>query len=222
MRQPPENVEALWSDLADTDAATAYRAMWSLTKMPKETVAHIAGQLKPVVAPDPRKVERLIADLNSQIFAVREKANRDLTTLDVLVAPALKEALKANPSLETRQRLEKLLLRLLGPINLAEHLRAVRAVEALEYTGTSGAKALLSKYAAGAAGARLTRHANDALQLPGKGCAGSHVPESAAPIFTATRYHPAPWAAWARLAFGMHRTEALARKDWPFSPVARN
>jgi WD40 repeat protein len=163
-QQVAQNVEALWNDLADANAARAYRAIWALAKRPKEAVSLIAGKLKPAVAPDPRRVVRLIADLDSQAFAVRENANRELIKWDELVAPALSKDLKANPSLETRQRLEKLLHRLLGPITVAEHLRAVRAVEALEYIGTSGAKALLDKYAAGGAGARLTRHANDALR----------------------------------------------------------
>jgi hypothetical protein len=57
------DIERLWVDLADPDAAVAYRAIWALTRTPKETVAYIAGRLNPVVAPDPAKVKRLIEDL---------------------------------------------------------------------------------------------------------------------------------------------------------------
>jgi WD40 repeat protein len=173
--QPPEanqeksratgagSIEKQWSDLADTDAVKAYQAIWALTKTPRETVAYIAGQLTPAVAPDPRKVEGLIDDLNSQTFAVREKAQQELVKLGGLAGSALKKRLKADPSLETRQRVEKLVHRLLGPLTLPEHLRAVRAVETLEHIGSDAAKTLLSKYAAGAAGARLTQDATDAV-----------------------------------------------------------
>ena len=151
------NLKKLWNDLADVDGAKAYRAILTLTKTPKETVAFIAGKLEPAVAPDPRKVERLIEDLKSETFAVREKANLELTLLGGLVEAALRKALKGNPELETRQRVERLVDRLFGPITLPDHLRAVRAVEALEYIGTGEAKKLLTNYAAGAPGARLTQ-----------------------------------------------------------------
>ncbi|MCI0683417.1 MAG: hypothetical protein L0Y71_15035 [Gemmataceae bacterium] len=65
----------LWKDLADTDAAKAYRAIWALTKTPKETVAFFAGRLERTAAPDQRQVERWIEHLTSETFAVRDKAN---------------------------------------------------------------------------------------------------------------------------------------------------
>lgn len=157
------SIESHWSHLGDMDAAKAYRAIWALTKTPKETVTYIAGQLKSAVAPDPRNLERLIDDLDSNTFAVRQKAHQELIKLGGLAESALKEKLKAVPSLETRQRLEKLVTPLHGPLTLPDHLRAVRAVETLEHIGSDAAKALLSKYAAGAPGARLTQEAKDAV-----------------------------------------------------------
>src|SRR5258708_2313340 len=81
--QPPEpkqekgpglaggTLEHLWSNLADMDAAKAYRAILASTKTPSETIAYIAGRLERAVAPNPRQVERWIEDLNSETFAVR-------------------------------------------------------------------------------------------------------------------------------------------------------
>jgi WD40 repeat protein len=160
---PTGTLDALWSDLADADAVKAYRSVWALTKTPKETTAYVGERLKPTAAPDAQKVERLVTDLNSDRFAVRDKANQELARLGGLVEPALRKALEANPSLETRQRIEKLLRGLLGPITLPERLRAVRAVETLELIGTGEAKALLAQYAAGAPRARLTQDATEAL-----------------------------------------------------------
>src|SRR5262249_2404771 len=92
-----------------------------------------------------------------------EKARMELAKWGDVVEPNLRKALKGNPALETRRRLESLVNRLLGPITLPDQLRAVRAVEVLERTGSDAAKALLSRYAGGAPNGRLTRDAQEAL-----------------------------------------------------------
>jgi WD40 repeat protein len=153
----------LWRDLADADAAKAYQAIWALTRTPDEAVGFIGSQLKPAAVPDARQVARLLEDLNSKTFAVREKAQQELIKLGGLAEPALKQLLKADAPLETRQRAEKLLERLRGPLTHPEHLRAIRAVETLEYIGSAAAKQLLARYAAGAPDARLTQEAQAAL-----------------------------------------------------------
>jgi WD40 repeat protein len=162
------NLKGHWRDLADPDASKAYQAILALTQTPRETVLYIAGQLKPALAPDPRKVEQLIADLNSATFGVREKATQELTRMGGLAEAALKKALKDPPSLEASKRIEKLLHQLLGPLTLADQLQAVRAVETLEDIATAEAKALLASYAAGAPGASLTAHAKDVLHHWGR------------------------------------------------------
>ena len=153
-QQPSEpatkSIEGHWKDLAVQDAAKAYQAIWALIKTPRETVAYMEQHLKPAVAPEPRKVEDLIDDLNSENFSIRDKANRELVKLDRLAESALKKKLSANLSLETRQRIEKLLGRLLGPISASVQLQSARAVETLELIGSDAAKALLTKIAAGA------------------------------------------------------------------------
>ena len=39
-----ERSARLWGDLAGLDASKAYRAIWELTKTPRETAAYIAGR----------------------------------------------------------------------------------------------------------------------------------------------------------------------------------
>ena len=53
-----------------------------------------------------------IADLDSKTFAVRQKATEELEKLGELAVPALEDRLQNNPSLEVKQRLEKLLAKL--------------------------------------------------------------------------------------------------------------
>ncbi len=156
-------IESLWNDLADADATNAYRAIMALTKIPKGTVAFLAASLEPALAPDAKMVDGLLQDLSSETFAVREKASKELIKIGDLAEPSLRKALAADPTPEAKQRLEKIIDRLTGPITTPDGLQAVRAVEALENIGGE-AKSLLAKYAAGAPGALLTREATQALQ----------------------------------------------------------
>jgi hypothetical protein len=56
-----------------------------------------------------RQISQLIADLDSDRFAKREKANQSLADFGELAEPAMREALAGKPSAEVRQRLQKLL-----------------------------------------------------------------------------------------------------------------
>jgi WD40 repeat protein len=152
-----------WGELASAKAPLAYRAVWALTRTPAETVSFLHSRLQAAVAPNPQALERWIEDLGSERFAVREKANRELEKLGGLAESALRKAFQGNMPLEARQRAEKLLNKLLAPLTLPDHLRAVRAVEVLEHIGTNEARKLLQTYATGARGARLTVEAKEAL-----------------------------------------------------------
>ncbi len=120
-------------------------------------------RLRPAAASDPKKIARLIADLDQDDFAARESATKQLSELGDLAEPALRAALNDKPSADKRRRLDELLKRL-DPSNSPELLRGVRAVEVLESLGTSEAWQVLQALAEGAAGARLTREANAALK----------------------------------------------------------
>ena len=48
-------IEILWADLADADAARAYRAIWALLMAPDRVVPFLAERLKPIAMDDPDK-----------------------------------------------------------------------------------------------------------------------------------------------------------------------
>jgi WD40 repeat protein len=156
--------QRLWADLASADAARAYRAGWALRQTPTETVTFLAAQLPAANSPDPRQVQQWINDLSSQRFAVRQHANRELEKLGGLAEAALKKAVQGSLPLEADRRVRNLLERLLGPLTIPEHLRAVRVVEILEGLGTADARKLLQRYAGGATASRLTDDARQALE----------------------------------------------------------
>jgi hypothetical protein len=112
---------------------------------------------------DPRRVARLIADLDNDDFAVRERSSEELAKLGDAVAPALRRSLEGSPSPETRLRVRGLLEKLEGPTPAPERLRRVRSVEVLELAGTSEARQLLEAVVAEDPGTELGREAKAAL-----------------------------------------------------------
>jgi hypothetical protein len=170
-RTPPATltaaqVEALWGDLAADDAARAYQAIRKLASAPTSAIPFMLKRLLPVPPVDEKHVARLIADLDSDDFATRQKAAEELEKLADRVLPAYRKALEGNPSIETRRRLEDLLDKATPAwwdVSGAR-LRSLRAVEALELAGTKEARAVLTVLAGGAAGARLTEQAKSALE----------------------------------------------------------
>lgn len=157
-------VDALWKDLASEDARKAYEAVRTLGIGRGPVLAALKERVRAVPAPDARKIAQLIADLDSNMFAVRQKATDELEKLGELVEPDLKRVLEGQPPLEMRMRVDKLLERL---VNAApptpEELRSLRALEVLEMQGSTEARETLEAIAKGAAGARLTRFAQSAL-----------------------------------------------------------
>src|SRR5262249_43953734 len=111
-RSPDEGaMAAWWADLAGRDARKAYAAVWRPAEAPEAAVAFLRPPVRLVPEPDGKKIVRYIADLDSQTFAVREEASRELEKLGNAAAPALREALAGSPSLEVRRRVEQLLSR---------------------------------------------------------------------------------------------------------------
>jgi RNA polymerase sigma factor (sigma-70 family) len=159
---PGANLDALWDDLANSDAARAYRAMATLAATPGDSVPYFAKHLGPVPNPDRPKMARWIAELDSGDFAAREKASAELQSLRQLAAPALRRALSNQPSLESRRRIDKLLAMLSPPS--AGEIRVLRAIEVLERAGTSEAVQLLEALAKGASESPWTRESQSSLQ----------------------------------------------------------
>jgi hypothetical protein len=167
-REPPgelsqKDLQAAWDDLGDADAIKAYRAIWKMAAAPEQTVPFLQQQLQPASAGDVQQIARWVAQLDSDRFADREQAIRELERVGELAEPALRKALDDQPSLELRRRVEGLLQKLDGPVTLPDHLRSLRAIEVLEHIGTPAAQQVLASLAKGAAAARLTREAQAAM-----------------------------------------------------------
>jgi hypothetical protein len=131
---------------------------------PADAVKLFAEKIKPVEALDPKRIQRLLADLGSDEFAVREAASQALHGLDEQAIPYLEATLKRPESLEVRLRVKRILEQKQGVAITSEQLRQIRAVMVLERIGAGEAKNLLRRWAGGPVGALLTMEASAALK----------------------------------------------------------
>jgi hypothetical protein len=168
-----EQTEAWRTALGAADAGKAYQAMCALAAQPGAVVPLLKGWLQPAATADLPEVPRLIADLDSDRFSVRQRAEQALAELGEKAEGALRRALAKDPPLHVRKCLDTLLEKLDGPVKDPERLCALRAVEVLENVGTPQARNMLESLAAGAPEARLTREAKTSLERLAKQPAAS-------------------------------------------------
>src|SRR5262249_55668349 len=127
-------LDSCWSDLADADAAKAYQAIRRLADSPGDAVPYLGKRLQPMPPVDPKRLAKFVSDLDSNEFAARDAAEKELEKLGELAAPLCRKAMESKPSAEMRRRLTALIEKQTkAELNLpADRLRAMRAVEILE------------------------------------------------------------------------------------------
>jgi hypothetical protein len=102
-------------------------------------VKHLQARLAPAKPADAQMVAKLIATLDSETFAQRDKAARDLEALGEAAEGALREASAGKVTLEARQRIELLLQK-----RDRAALRTLRAIDVLDQIGTPEARQALA------------------------------------------------------------------------------
>jgi RNA polymerase sigma factor (sigma-70 family) len=162
----PRQLEALWADLAGEDAVRAYQAVRRLAASPQEAVPYLRQRVRPAATVPAERLARLIAELDSDAFAVRERAAAALEELGEAALPACRAVLNRQPSAEVRRRLTTLVeqagrARWAVP---AGRLGQLRALEAVELADGEQARLLLEEWSRGLPGASLTEGAKAALE----------------------------------------------------------
>lgn len=158
----PAQLEERWKDLASKEGPQAAQAIWDLVADAERSVSLIRQRIKPVATADAQRVERLIDALDSDDFPTRTKATEELGDLVESAEPTLRKKLTDKPPLEMRRRIEQILVKLEPGADVAR-LRALRAVQVLEYIGTTESKKCLETLAKGLPEVRLTREAKASL-----------------------------------------------------------
>lgn len=160
----PKVLDKLWSDLAAEDAAVAYQAIWTLSAAPSKAVVFLKSHLQPIPVKEV-PLERLVADLDSAVFAIRDKASQELKKLDRVAEDYLRQTAKDKKhSLEMQRRLKAILEFLERHPLSREELRQVRAVQVLETIASAEARRSLETLAQGWSAARQTLEARESLQ----------------------------------------------------------
>lgn len=150
-------VAAWWESLASDEAAPAGIAMRAMAARPVEALKLLRATLPgPVV--EPAVIDALIVRLGDRDFATREAATKELLLIGA-AEPKLAAAAEKSESAEVRERAELVLKRL----RRTGGLQAERAVEVLEWIGTSETRKFLEELASGAPDPRIKKDASNAV-----------------------------------------------------------
>jgi WD40 repeat protein len=156
----------LWKTLSLTDASQAEIAIWSLVHAPADSVPFLKQYLQPVKRLSSDEVAKLLAELDSEAFATRTRAESSLERQGELVLKDLESALRQKNSAEKQRRLERLLAAAKDttrPFSMTDRLAHWRALEVLELIGSVEARQILVELSSGEPGARLTEAAGEAV-----------------------------------------------------------
>ena len=143
-----EALKANWSSLKSGDAKAAGDAVIALIGTPQQATSYLKDQLQPAAGVESAMIAKLIAELDSDQFKVREKAQSQLIEIGDQLLPYLEKELLRNLPLETAPALEALQTKLTTPLT-GDRLRLVRAIEVLERIGTAETRQVLESLAAG-------------------------------------------------------------------------
>lgn len=163
-RRPIADSEEAWKLLSGTDGEAAFDAILTLATDPARSLAVLRRHVQPVRPLEEKRLRQLLLDLESDDFATRETATRELEAVSETIVTALRTALRDDKlSLDARTRLERILHPSEESQWSGERLRSARVVECLERMGSSEAQQFLEELGKGARGALLTEQARATL-----------------------------------------------------------
>jgi hypothetical protein len=166
-------LENAWKQLAEAQPKAGFAGCGVLAAAPHRGLEFIKGKLEKELKPAPVEViEKLIKDLDSGEFGVREKATEELIRLRAVADTFLRKALAGDPSPEMKFRIGQVLSAKtpeskLTPEEWNRLRRLVYALELLAWPDQPTAKDsrdFLSLLSTGHADVKVMREAADALK----------------------------------------------------------
>lgn len=161
-----KELQALYADLSSTDPVVSRKAFATLLVNDKQSVPFLTERVRTtaLLKVDPR-VTKLIADLDSDEFEVRESASDELARLGESIAPALRQALTTDVSYEVRSRITRLLKSLKEQTALSpDFVRVFEALELLEQLATPEARTALAMLSKESLESRVLREVRGAVE----------------------------------------------------------
>jgi WD40 repeat protein len=154
-----EELNKLWNDMAQPAAVPAYKAIWTLTAAGPPAVAFLSDKLRPEKS-EAGVANDLLVKLDSDKYAVREAAFRDLKKLGPAIEGELRKTVAdSKTSTEVRKRVQNLLDGWEKRPASPDEVRQARSLQVLERIATPEARAVLVRLGEGAPGAWLTEQA---------------------------------------------------------------
>ncbi len=156
--------------LGSAEPVIAQRGMEYLYRRPAEVAKQCGDRITIPASTPAAKITKLVADLDDEDFPVRQAAVKELEAIGGEAAAQLRSVAEKSSNAEARKLATGLLVRIETIPPNAEELRALRAVEVLEHIATADARTVLTKWAGGPAGTKLTAEAAAAVaRLKAKG-----------------------------------------------------
>lgn len=154
--------DKLWEELGGA-TPVAYKIVWALMAHPERAMQVLSKRILADEGATEKEIRELVVNLASAKFGQRDVAMRRLKQIGTRSLPALEDALKKSPDLETTRRIQELLKTVETSLT-PETLRDQRGLQVLEMIATPEAQKLLAVIAGGDAGAGKTRLAQAALE----------------------------------------------------------
>ena len=153
-----------WARLRNGKADEAYRSKWALAGDAKKTVEFFRTRLPSTPPISAERIKSWIADLDSQQYTVRERAQSDLQDHFGECEESLRNALVGSITAEAKNRVNRIIEANFAAIPKPDQLRDLRAIEILEQIGTPEARDLLRHLAAVESPTRFSRDAAESLK----------------------------------------------------------
>lgn len=159
-------LSALWADMGNQDAEKADAAWKKLGAAGDNAVSFIGEQVRPIATPpfDAKRLDKLVAELDSDQFATRDRAMRDLLELGELAIVPLQRHLEKGLSLEASKRARSIIEKIGQPALTTERRRVLEAIDLLENLRTANALELLREVERDALIPQIQHEARQALQ----------------------------------------------------------
>jgi RNA polymerase sigma factor (sigma-70 family) len=149
----------LWQQLADLDAAKAYKAMCTLIAHPDDAMSALQAGWRQTPRATRAQMQQWLKDLDSDRFPVRQQATAQLEKFAAGNGEFLRQAQQQVVLVESRRRLAQILER-----PDPEKLRRLRMLEVLERIGTGQARQFLKALAREGDDAELSREATASMK----------------------------------------------------------
>jgi RNA polymerase sigma factor (sigma-70 family) len=157
---------SLWGELGSPDAGKGDVAWRKLAAAGDNSIPFLRQRIRTIAVPSAelKPIEKLVSELDSAQFTIREQAMKKLLATGELAIVPLQRHLEKGLSVEASRRVQQVLDKLGQPVLTPDRVLALQAIELLEALQTAKAVALLEETVRDALVPQIRSEARQALQ----------------------------------------------------------